>query len=328
VAFDQFLSKQEEELADMGWMRNMMEVERLRRMEMLNDQFRNALMQNVLLSGAIGGIAAMMTAFVMAKNITGPLSKMEKGMSNVIDNEYKGRLEEEGPYEVRSLMAKFNQLLEELDRIEKLRADLISDITHELRTPLTKIQGQLEGIQDGVYEANDKLIRNLLDNTAHLEDIITRLQELIDIKSGQVKLKKVNIHLDDLVNSVLSGYKKEGVEVSVNIDNDLVIKADKIKFRELLDNIIGNAFKYTTKGNITIEGNKQTLKVADSGIGIPKNELPFIFERFYRVDKSRSVDTGGLGLGLAIAKEIAEAHGFKLLVESEYHKGSVFTVQF
>ncbi len=327
-AFDRFLEQQEVELANMGWMRNKMEVDRLRRLEILNDQFRNAIIQNTLLSMVAGAVAALGTAVVLAKNITGPLAKMEKSIGGLMDDKFKGRLEEEGPYEIQMLIQRFNKLLDELSRIEKLRADLVSDITHELRTPLTKIRGQLEGVKDGVYKPDKELVDNLLANTSQLEAIIDRLQELIEIRSGQIKLKKVNIELSSMVRSVLAGYAKEGVEVVVNIDKGAKVKADRIRFRELLDNLISNAFKYTKKGQISIEASDRELKVSDSGIGIPEAELPYIFERFYRVDKSRNDQTGGLGLGLAIAKEIAEAHGFLMSVDSELKKGSTFTISF
>jgi signal transduction histidine kinase len=328
IAFDQFLSRQEQEMAEMGWMRNMMEVDRLRRLEALNSQFKNAIIQNTLMAGITGALAAMLTAGLVAKNITRPLSMMENGINDVMENKLRGRLEEEGPLEVQELIKRFNQLLEELDRIEKLRADLVSDVMHELRTPVTKIQGQLEGIEDGIYEANPKLIKNLLDNTKQLEAIISRLQELIEIRSGVIKLKKVKVDIEEMLNSIVSGYSKEGVKIVKKIENGLKLKVDPIRFRELLENLIGNAFKYTQKGEISVVASDEYIKVSDTGIGIPKDELSNIFERFYRVDKSRSIETGGLGLGLAIAKEIAEAHGFNISVESELNKGSVFTITF
>jgi signal transduction histidine kinase len=327
-AFDNFLEQQEIELANMGWMRNKMEADRLRRLESLNEEFRNAIIQNTLLSVAAGAIAALGTAFVLAKNITGPLGKMEKSIGGLMDDKFKGRLEEEGPYEIQMLIQRFNRLLDELSRVDKLRADLVSDITHELRTPLTKIRGQLEGIVDGVYKPDTELVENLLANTNQLEAIIDRLQEIIEIRSGQIKLKKVNIDLAGMVKSVLAGYQKDGVKVVVNIDKGSKVKADRVRFRELLDNLISNAFKYTKQGQISIEANNEQLKVSDTGMGIPEAELPNIFERFYRVDKSRNDQSGGLGLGLAIASEIADAHGFELAVESEFEKGSTFIISF
>ena len=324
LAFDHFLNKQEIEMTNAGFIRMEIGRERMLRLEMLNDDFRRTIVTNTFISTLIGAIAAVASAIYTSKNITDPLGKMEKGIQNVIENKYRGRLEVEGPYEVQELIKRFNQLLDELDKIESMRADLVSDITHELRTPLTKIQGQLEGVKDGVYKADDSHIERILDNVEQLKYIITRLQELIEIHSGKEKLKVGEVDIKKMLDSVISGYTGKNNEikfVSV-VDEGLKISVDRAKFRAVLDNLIENAYKYSKKGEIVITANKDLISIKDSGIGISAKDIPYIFERFYRVDKSRSSKTGGLGLGLAIVKEICDAHGFDIKVNSEIGVGT------
>ncbi len=328
IAFDHFLSRQELEMNDAGFMRLGLGMERMMRLEMLNDDFRRTIVINTFISTLIGAIAAVGSALYTSKTITDPLSKMEKGMQNVIENRYRGRLEIEGPYEVQELIKRFNQLLDELDNIEAMRAELVSDITHELRTPLTKIQGQLEGIKDGVYKADDKQVDKILDNVEQLKYIIARLQDLIEIRAGKEKLKIEKVDFKKMLDSVLSGYnaKDKDIKFISIVDEGLKISADSVKFRAVLDNLIENAYKYTKKGEIVITANNNQISIKDSGIGISAKDIPYIFERFYRVDKSRSSETGGLGLGLAIVKEICDAHDFDIKVTSEMGVGTEIVI--
>ncbi len=315
-------------MVDAGFMRIEIGREKLLRLEMLNDEFRRTIVTNTFISTLVGAIAAVASALYTSKNITDPLSKMEKGIQNVIENKYHGRLEEEGPNEVQELIKRFNHLLEELDKIEALRADLVSDITHELNTPLTKIQGQLEGVKDGVYKANNDHIEKILDNVEQLKSIIARLQELTEIRSGKQKLQITKVDFKKMLDSVVSGYKnrEKKIKIITVVDEGLKINVDPAKFREVLDNLIENAYKYTKKGEIVITANKDQVSIKDSGIGISAEDIPYVFERFYRVDKSRSGETGGLGLGLAIVKEVCDAHNFDIKINSELGVGTEFVI--
>ena len=227
--------------------------------------------------------------------------------------------------EIKELIKEFNKLTSELERIEKLRADLVSDVAHELKTPLTKVRGQVEGIIDGVYKSSESHLNKILSNLDQLEYLVEKLQELTEIQAGKIKLVKKNIQLSELVENVISGYTGKDIEFAVDIPEKLKLRADKNRLTEVLDNLVNNAYKFTETGTISITAEEDRIIVKDTGRGIPKKDLPYIFERFYRVDKSRSKDTGGLGLGLAIVKELVEVHGWEIKVRSS-KKGTTFTV--
>lgn len=213
---------------------------------------------------------------------------------------------------------------------------LTSDIAHELRTPLTNLQGYLEAILDGVWEADNERIHECYVEVIRLNKIVDELQELSLLEDFDFILYKEKFDFRELCLSVIRSFELASQEKNINIKlivkSDAAILADYNRLKQVLINLISNAIKYSYENGIVIvsyyvkKGN-YIIEVTDNGIGIPKEELPLIFERFYRTDKSRSKKTGGTGIGLAITKAIVENHNGSILAKSSDKLGTTFIIK-
>lgn len=222
-----------------------------------------------------------------------------------------------------------------LRRLENIRTDFVANVSHELRTPLTSIKGFIETLLDGGLDSREttkKFLTIMYQETDRLNRLISDLLDLSRIESGQTGLNRTKIFLAPLVEEVRLTLQERLAEKHMSLSVELgstPVWADEDQIREVLVNLIDNAIKYSTSGgNIKVlevnRGDMQEFVVCDAGIGIPKDSIPRIFERFYRVDKARSREIGGTGLGLSIVKHVIERHQGKVWVESEPGKGSCF----
>lgn len=231
------------------------------------------------------------------------------------------------------------QDITEIKRLEQLRTEFVANVSHELRTPLTSIKGFIETLLEGAYsdqETCTRFLRIIEKESSRLENLINDLLDLSRIESGRVQPSNELVELPGLVESVLLSFetqaKNKEIKMAADFPNGFApIKADKEMLRQVLINLIDNAIKYTPEGgSVTIRGHDLgdavRVEVIDTGIGIPQEHLPRLFERFYRVDKARSRSLGGTGLGLSIVKHIVESHGGTVGVESELGQGT--TVHF
>jgi two-component system OmpR family sensor kinase/two-component system sensor histidine kinase BaeS len=237
------------------------------------------------------------------------------------------------------LFKRFNKMVGELERAEQQRRNLTADIAHELRTPLHIIQGNLEGIVDGVYEPTTEHINNTLDETRLLARLVTDLQTLSLAESGQLPLHPTRFLLADLIHDLTSSFSaqasSQGIDLITTITNpNQHLTADYDRLNQVLSNLISNALRHTPAGgSISIEtrpgsseeGSVQFI-VKDTGAGIPAEDLPFIFDRFWRGDRSRT-ERAHSGLGLAITKQLLHAHGGSIAVQSELGQGTIFTIE-
>ena len=233
----------------------------------------------------------------------------------------------------------------EIKRLEKVKTDFVANVSHELRTPLTSIKGFVETLQDGAIsdpEQSARFLSIISGHTDRMNKIISDLLQLSQIESKEFELKIEPFSVKELVEEVVYTLKRSADEKSQSLEvnlysaegsasggKDLKVWGDKYRINQALTNLVDNAIKYTPeKGTIKIEsrvkGELVEIAVIDNGIGIPQNDLPRIFERFYTVDKGRSRELGGTGLGLSIVKHIIEAHGGKVIVQSQLGKGSEF----
>jgi signal transduction histidine kinase len=236
--------------------------------------------------------------------------------------------------EIGELASAFNTMSDRLARLEQARRNMVSDVAHELRTPLSCILGYLEALQDGVTSPTPDLIAPLYEEASLLRRLVMDLQELALAESGQLKLERHSILLPDLVEQAVSVFQRQAVHSSlvihVDIPQDLPpIFADSERIGQVLRNLLKNAISYTPEqGLITICASAHNalihVTVSDTGIGIEPEHLPYLFDRFYRTDRSRTQDMGGAGLGLAIVKYIVEAHGGHIWAESTPGKGAAF----
>ena len=237
--------------------------------------------------------------------------------------------------EIDELITSINNLSLALDEQEMLRKQLTTDIAHELRTPLTTIKGHLDVMIAGIWEPTSERLMSINEEVVRISRMVDELRHLSKYDSERTKLELSKIRLDELLVSVIYNYQVQAFEKNIQIQSQIepvVALVDEKKFSQVLINLLSNATKYTNVGGvITVMCHSDEqhiyIKVVDNGIGIPEVDLKHIFERFYRVDKSRSKETGGIGVGLTIAKSIVEAHGGLLSVKSEVGIGSEFMIQ-
>ncbi len=231
--------------------------------------------------------------------------------------------------------------ISKLEMLERIRQEFLSNVSHELRTPLASITAYVETLIDGGLEDSENSLRFL--NTIHrnaerMRALVNDISELSAIESGTVRLSIEQLPLKMIVDEVFSGLapraSKYGIWLNNEVDQDFMITADRRRIEQILINLVDNAIKFnhpggsvTVRGENSEDGLQQTIKVRDTGPGIPDDHLPRVFERFYRVDKARSREAGGTGLGLAIVKHLARVHGGEAFVKSEVGSGSEFSIR-
>ncbi|WP_353683706.1 ATP-binding protein [Thermodesulfovibrio sp. 3907-1M] len=220
-----------------------------------------------------------------------------------------------------------------LKQLENIRRDFVANVSHEFKTPVTAIKGYAEALLDGAIDDREnakKFIQIIKNQADRLDALVEDLLTLSRIESGDIKIEKQKILLESLVDSVFEIFKdraeKKGLILEKEIPSETFIYADKNRFTQIMVNLIDNAIKFTEKGLVKVrffkENDKEILSVEDTGIGIPKDYLHRIGERFYRVDRARSRQLGGTGLGLAIVKHLVLAHGWQFKIDSEVDKGT------
>jgi two-component system OmpR family sensor kinase/two-component system sensor histidine kinase BaeS len=293
-------------------------------------------------SGLLLGIALVLGVVISLsfRRFGTPLADLMAAADAVAGGDLSARVPEKGSGEMKRLARSFNRMAGELQRADQQRRNLTADVAHELRTPLHIIQGNLEGILDGVYAPNEDHLRATLEETHQLARLVEDLQTLSLAEAGQLPLQLEQVEVADLLSDVITSFSSQadsqGVKLRQELVGDpsrLVLQADAQRLEQVLANLVVNALRHTgTGGTITVqaEGSESTIcmRVSDTGEGIPPEDLPFIFDRFWRGDRSRSHASGpSSGLGLAISKQLVEAHGGRIAADSEPGKGSVFTIE-
>lgn len=258
-----------------------------------------------------------------------PMGEMMEAAGRVASGDYSARVEEKGPQEVRALAHAFNEMTVRLQKNDEQRRNLLADVTHELRTPLTVIQGNLEGLLDGVYPRDDSHLAPILEETRVLSRLIDDLRTLALAEAGALKLEKEPTDLLAVVNEAVTSFRAQaaaaGVELVCKAPSDLpIIEIDRERIREVLENLISNALRFTPRGGqVTVEcapdrpNGLVLVSVSDTGAGISPEDLLHVFDRFFKSRNSR-----GMGLGLAIAKNLVAAHDGKISAESEQGRGT------
>ena len=291
--------------------------------------------KNFLRAGLVAiGIAIILT-FILSRRILSPVKALTTAARQFGKGDFSRRVDYEGKGEIAELARSFNSMADNLEKNEQLRRNMVADVAHELRTPLSNLNGYLEAISDGLVKPDEATILSLHEEAASLSHLIAELQELSLADAGKLKMAARPEAISRLVQeSVLAIQIKaanKGLTVSVELPEGLPpVAADAHRIKQVLNNLLDNAIAHTGKGgNIAVTARRQggyiSVSVADTGEGIPPEDLPLVFERFYRVDKSRARATGGSGLGLTISKRIVEAHGGTIEVSSRLNQGSTFT---
>jgi len=289
----------------------------------------------LLVGGLVAIAIALLLIFVLSRRITSPIGVLAKAARRLGRGDLSQRVQLRGEGEVATLAQAFNSMATDLEHAEQLRRNLIADVAHELRTPLSNIQGYLEAIRDGVMKPDAATIRSLNEEAALLSQLVNELQELSLAEAGELKLVYQAEDITKLLKQAVTPWQPQLAAKEILLfldlpDNLPLVSTDWQRVQQVLHNLLENAVAYTGRGGtITVTAAKQgdwvEVSVSDTGEGIPAEDLPNIFERFYRVDKSRAKVTGGSGLGLTIAKRLVEAHGGTITVQSELGKGSRFS---
>jgi signal transduction histidine kinase len=291
--------------------------------------------RSLLLGGLVAiGIALLLT-FMLSRRMTSPVGALARAARRLGHGDLSERVRLQGEGEVAALAEAFNSMAADLEYAEQLRRNMVADVAHELRTPLSNIRGYLEAIHDGMIKPDAAVIRSLNEEAALLSRLVNELQELSLAEAGELKLVYQAENVTDLVKQAVTPWQPQltarEISLSVELPDDLpLVNIDWQRVNQVLHNILENAVAHTPKGGtINVAANEKgkwvEVSVSDTGEGIPAEDLPHIFERFYRVDKSRARATGGSGLGLTIAKRLVEAHGGTIAVQSKLREGSRFS---
>lgn len=300
-----------------------------------NEQtFLDQLRGTLILAAAIAAGLGMTIGLLMSRTLAAPLSKLSGAARAFAAHHWDQRVTVQGTQEMADVAAAFNDMADSLQQAEALRRNLMADVAHELRTPLTVIQGNLRAILDGVYPLEREEIATLYDETRLLQRLVDDLRELALAEAKQLKLNLHPIDLRPLIEATISNFgvaaEAQQITLSARLPHQLpLVQADADRVGQVLRNLVGNALRHTpANGSITVDvlaaPDQVRVNVIDTGEGIPSEDLPHVFDRFYRGDRSRARSSGGSGLGLAIAKSLIEALGGAIGVESQSGVGSTF----
>jgi histidine kinase len=312
-------------------------------MEMdLFDNFRRAVNEALGLATLAAALSAVIVSILVSRQVVSPIREMMVASRRIAAGHYEERVRIPGDPsrdeldELSELALSFNQMANQLERIETMRRQLIGDVAHELRTPLAAIKGSMEGLMDGVLPASEETYQQIYREADRLQRLVKDLQELSLVEARAYELKIRPVAVRDLFTATVQRlerqYEEKGVALETRLPPDpLTVLADEDRIAQVLLNLAGNALQYTPGGGKVIltaerSNGEARISVVDTGAGIAAEHLPHVFTRFYRVDKSRSRAGGGSGIGLTIAKHLVEAHGGRIWVESPgAGRGSTFT---
>ena len=289
----------------------------------LSVQSRLGLVRGVIFpAGVVSFILAfflVVVAILLVRRFVNPLADVIYAARAVADGKFNTRISSEGPQDLRSLSDSFNEMASSLERNDRERRNMFADIAHELRTPLSVIRGRLEGIVDGIYSADGGQVSLALEQTYLLERLVDDLRLLTLAESGQLHFEKKNVDLAQLVQHSIDMFSAEAREKNISLalekgSGDFVVELDPQRTEQVIGNLIGNALRYIPDGSrvwLTLEKTAESIRlfINDNGPGVSNEDLPFLFDRFWRKDKSRARAAGGTGLGLAITKQLVEAQG-------------------
>lgn len=283
-------------------------------------------------------ILAMFTMFTLYTRYGKPVEQIVRAIDSIAEGDLSVRVPEDNSPQFDRIIKRFNKMVGELERSDQQRRNLTADIAHELRTPLHIIQGNLEGILDGVYQPTTEHINNTLDETRLLTRLVDDLQTLSLAETGQLPLHSTRFLLADLIADLASSFSSQAASQGIDLQTSLSdpaqeITADYDRLDQVLSNLISNALRHTPRGgtisieteSIVDEERSVRITVRDTGAGIAAEDLPFIFDRFWRADRSRTERIHS-GLGLAITRQLILAHGGRTDVQSELGRGTTFII--
>jgi two-component system, OmpR family, sensor histidine kinase BaeS len=283
-------------------------------------------LQPVLLASLLLAVFATVIGLLLTRRVVSPLAEVIAAAEQIAGGRLHTRIGAKGPDDLRDLSDSFNKMADALERNDRERRDMLADIAHELRTPLTIMRGRLEGMMDGVYPADMDHVGPALEEAYLLERLVEDLRLLTLAESHQLVFEKHELDLLEITQRSISMFQAEADEKKISLSletslNEALIFADPLRTEQSFGNLLSNALRYIPEGGKVWVEIKQVEKnmavsINDNGPGVPEEELPFIFNRFWRGDKSRSRQSGGAGLGLAITKLLVEGQGGQVTVSN------------
>ena len=289
------------------------------------------------LAAGAAALFAIVTGVLLARTIVRPVRELTTAAQRMAKGELGYTVRVQSQDEVGELATAFNQMSNDLKRADVSRRQMTADIAHELRNPLTVIGGYLDAMRSGDLQPTPARLEAVYDEIEFLEHIVEDLRTLSLADAGALILNRQPVHVNDLLERLVTRYTPQAKQRQVELraepaSNDVLVEADEGRLMQVLDNLVNNALRHTKGGGHIVLGAQMgsglvLLRVADNGEGIAPDDLPRVFERFYRGDRARTAEQGSSGLGLAIAKALVEAHGGTIWVESELGKGATFFVQ-
>lgn len=297
--------------------------------------FEDAWMRGMMWSIILGGSTAGAMSYWLSQRITKPLLRMESVTRQFTAGDFSSRVPPLEIPEFDRLGHSFNRMADGLEGVEQRRRELVGDLTHELRTPLTIVRGYLEGLADGAVAPSAETYGRLAKETERLQRLVDDLQELSKLESGYLPIEARAMAIAPVINRVSDRFADQllGIEnrqITVNLDEDLpLVWGDPARVEQVLVNLLSNALRHTPTGEVKIQAEAKAgfvwIAVSDTGVGIAAEDLPHVFERFWRADRSRDRTSGGSGIGLAICRRLVELQGGQITAQSKLGLGSVFS---
>jgi signal transduction histidine kinase len=290
-----------------------------------------------LLLASLGAVAvALVVGILLARTLTHPLQALTQATERMAGGALEQEVAVRSTDEIGALARAFNQMSREVATANKVRRQMTADVAHELRTPLTVISGYVESMRDGVVAPTPERLSVIYSEIEHLQHLVGDLRTLSQADSGELKLHRGLVAPRDLLQQTYTAFEhqagQQGVRLALqDAPATPPVNVDEVRLTQVLSNLVSNALRYTPKGGqVTLsaepDAGNVTLTVADTGPGIAAAHLPYIFNRFYRADASRSTETGESGLGLAIVKALVEAHGGTIEARSDLGHGTTFAI--
>jgi signal transduction histidine kinase len=294
--------------------------------------------RSVLIGTVLVTLASILVTFFFSRSIIRPLEELTSAAQKMEKGDLSVRVRAKTSDEVGRLGHAFNAMASSIARLEQLRRNMVSDVAHELRTPLTNVRGYLEAVRDGLLKPDKALIDNLYEETMLLNRLVDDLQDLALAEAGRLKLVIQDESVEELVQSALALSQPLAQSRQISFETKIapelpLLRIDEQRMLQVLRILINNAVDYSPEGGkIELaawrEGPQVLISIADQGPGIDQDKLQMVFERFYRADPSRTRQSGGAGLGLAIARQFVELHGGKIWAESPPGRGAIFKLAF
>jgi signal transduction histidine kinase len=298
----------------------------------IESDFNTSVNRSLIIAVVLAGLVGLLLTYFLSRSILGPVDELIQAARAMEKGDLSQRVPVRGRGELNELARAFNAMAAGLTRLEQLRQNMVTDVAHELRTPLSNVRGYLEALRDGVVEPTPETIASVYEEAMLLNRLVDDLQELALAEAGQLTLVCQPVDIDEVIGSAVMSLRSQAIEKEINLRTDLpgelpLVEADPERLGQVLRNLVKNAIVNTPSGGeITIQArvidSQVEVSVQDNGSGISAEHLPYVFERFYRADQSRTRSTGGAGLGLAIVKQLVEAQGGQVAIDSQVNAGT------